>query len=442
MSQKMTDAMSKLTVEGSRHSLGIIGRPPPSPGAKRLSGLDPSVISSMFPDAAAAIAKQKEQFTQQTGMAPPSTRNSIIGDRSSLVAPDRNSLIAPIISAPPEDNKKDSGSGPSVTPWGQRAQDNQRPKSSSSHAPMGQFTQPPPSAGLRSPRHLSGDSNIQNTMLNALDHNGMPLLSPHPGGSWASMVNTPMTANFATHQNTGQDQIASATAMKLAALSTVNNRVQLDDARKYRRPGRADHNGVVPPSPGMPFLINTTNEHGQMLTPQQAAAFQAQQLAAMQQGRSRPNSPGVMVTGAGGLGSLTFHTPQNQHFLSAFDTNAAIAAGLIPTQFGVALGGEGYLSDHGDHHQRGRSPRGRRGNSRPPEDPEDPLRVRLLQEDVKEWLKKMRLHKYTEDLKGLTWKELVLLEDEDLEKRGVAARGARGKLLKVRSICITLSTQY
>ena len=72
MSQKLTDAMNKLTVEGSRHSLGIIGRPPPSPGVKRLSGLDPSIINSMFPDAAAAIAKQKEQFTAQTGMAPPS----------------------------------------------------------------------------------------------------------------------------------------------------------------------------------------------------------------------------------------------------------------------------------------------------------------------------------------------------------------------------------
>src|ERR1700759_322567 len=201
MSQKLTDAMNKLTVEGSRHSPGIIGRPPPSPGVKRLSGLDPSIINSMFPDAAAAIAKQKEQFTAQTGMAPPSTRNSIIGDRSSLVLTDRNSLIAPTISAP-EENKKDSISGPPATPWGQRAQDAQRPKSSSGQTPMGQFTQPPPSsAGLRSPRpQISGDTNLQNTTLNAgaTDQAGLSLLSPYAGGSWASMVNTPMAANFNT----------------------------------------------------------------------------------------------------------------------------------------------------------------------------------------------------------------------------------------------------
>src|ERR1700761_165831 len=226
MSQKLTDAMNKLTVEGSRHSLGIIGRPPPSPGVKRLSGLDPSIINSMFPDAAAAIAKQKEQFTQQTGMAPPSTRNSIIGDRSSLIAPDRNSLIAPdrnsliapSISAP-EENKKDSISGPPSTPWGQRTQDTQRPKSSSGHAPMGQFTQPPPSsAGLRSPRApISGDTNLQNTTLNAAtgDPTGLSLLSPYAGGSWASMVNTPMAPNFSAQASASQaEMVANATAMK------------------------------------------------------------------------------------------------------------------------------------------------------------------------------------------------------------------------------------
>ena len=60
MSNRLSDAMSKLNVEGSRNSLG---RPPPSPGAKRNSGLDSSTINAMFPDAAAAIAKKKAEFT-------------------------------------------------------------------------------------------------------------------------------------------------------------------------------------------------------------------------------------------------------------------------------------------------------------------------------------------------------------------------------------------
>jgi SAM domain (Sterile alpha motif) len=445
MSQKLSDAMGKLNIEGSRNSIGL-GRPPPSPGNKRLSGLDPSIINSMFPDAAAAIAKQKEQFTQQTGMAPPSNRNSTIGDRTSLIVDrssllvDRNSLIAPTISAPKEEKDVPQ---PPASPWtrGSDAQaSSSRPKSSSGHAPMGQFTQPPPSAGLRSPnlQQLTGDTNLQNTTLNAPQDNahGFPLLSPYHGsGNWASMVNTPMVPNFnAQQQGANQaDMVANATAMKLAALSTVNNRIQFDDVRKYRRGRSTDGRG--PPSPGIPGIpanFIMTNEHGQMLTPQQAATLQAQQLAAMGGGhRSRPNSPGLLVSGAPGVGAMNFAGAQNNGFLSAYDGSGALA-GMNLQQFGIGLGSapghDGYISDHGMH-ERGRSPRGRRGSSKPPEDPTDPS----LLGDIPAWLRSLRLHKYTDNLKDLQWTELVELDDEGLEKRGVAAVGARRKMLKVRN---------
>jgi hypothetical protein len=407
----------------------------------------------MFPDAAAAIAKQKEQFTQKTGIAPPSARNSIIGDRASMIGDrtsligdrssmigDRTSLIAPTISAP--DDKRENIVPPS--PWGARAGDGQRPKSSSSQQPpMGQFTQPPPSAGLRSPRppHISGDTNLQNTTLHASDQiNAMPLLSPYHGsGNWASMVNTPMVANFSHQQSANQaEMVANATAMKLAALSTVNSRIQFDDVRKYRRTRSSEGGQMIPPSPGMPTNFIMTNEHGQMLTPQQAAALQAQQLAALNARRSRPNSPGLMLQGAPNMQTFNLHTPQNNAFLSAYDTNAALAAGINLGQFGIGMhGGEGYLSDHGENHQRGRSPRGRRGSSKPPEDPTDPS---LLQ-DIPAWLRSLRLHKYTDNLKDLSWQDLVKLDDEGLENRGVAAVGARRKMLKVSATkCIWVYT--
>jgi len=41
------------------------------------------------------------------------------------------------------------------------------------------------------------------------------------------------------------------------------------------------------------------------------------------------------------------------------------------------------------------------------------------------------LHKYTDNLKDLKWTELIELDDEGLEKRGVNALGARRKMLKV-----------
>ncbi|OJI96509.1 hypothetical protein ASPVEDRAFT_78276 [Aspergillus versicolor CBS 583.65] len=432
MSNRLNDAMSKLNVEGSRNSLG---RPPPSPGAKRNSGLDSSTINAMFPDAAAAIAKKKAEFTQQTGNAPPSNRNSAVFN-------ERTSFVAPTISAP--DSNADNLGQPPVSPWAQRgASEPQppiaRPKSSSGQQPMGQFSQ----SGLRSPLPTTQTATIPAPEIEA------PLLSPYNVGnaSWASMTNTPMTATFgqqlgAPHQQGSQaDMVANATAMKLAALSTVNNRIALDDARKYRRARSNDGQGKntqsanaqhsIPQgglqSPGLPPGGNNLVS-GQFLNPQQFAALQAQQQAAMAGRRSRPTSPGIAMQG-GNLGPMGFTSPQNNGFLTAYDPNNPLMGNGLGAigmgQFGLG-GHEGYLSDHSEV-ARGRSPRGRRGSSKPPEDPTDPN----LLKDIPSWLRSLRLHKYTDNLKDLQWGELVELSDKQLEERGVNALGARNKMLKV-----------
>jgi len=430
MSNRLSDAMSKLNVESARNSMA---RPSAGAAAKRQSGLDSSTINKMFPDAAAAIATEKAKFTQQTGNPPTSTRNSLAVDN-------RNSLVAPTISAPKDDP---NGQNP-ASPWGPN--DGSRPKSSSSgQPPMGQFVQPPPSGGggLRSPRppQISGNTNIQNTTLTAAEPTmaDLPLLSPAPyGGNWASMVNTPMVPNFNQNQGNNADMVANATAMKLAALSTVNNRFALDDVRKYRRARSNDAPGQNqgPLSPGVQGLpganVVMINEHGQVLSRDQMIAIQQHQQQQQQNmgfgGRSRPNSPGMPVPSYGP--TLNFTSPQNNGFLSAFDGSSPLMNnGLAPVnlaQFGLGGHHEGYLSDHSDM-VRGRSPRGRRGSSKPPEDPTDPT---LLQ-DIPSWLRSLRLHKYTDNLKDMKWTDLVELDDKQLEDRGVNALGARRKMLKV-----------
>lgn len=421
MSSRLSDAMGKLSVESARNSLA---RAPST--NKRQSGLDSSTINAMFPDAAAAIATEKAKFTQQTGAAPTSNRNSTV---------DRNSLVAPTISGPDGLD----GNGQSASPWGA-----DRPKSSTGQTPMGQFAAPP-SAGLRSPRpQISGNQQIKSTTITTGDKpgNDLPLLSPYgpSGGNWASMVNTPLVANFNQQQGGNQaDMVANATAMKLAALSTVNNRFALDDPRRYRRARSNDATGA-PLSPGLPsgvgmggqpLNIVMSNERGQMLTPEQMIALQHQQLGGGD--RSRPNSPGIALQGGmqGGFQAMgAFASPQANGFLNPYTG----ASPLLNNGMGsLGLGGltigshhEGYLSDHSDMN-RGRSPRGRRGTSKPPEDPTDPT---LLQ-DIPAWLRSLRLHKYTDNLKDLKWNELVELNDEQLEKRGVNALGARRKMLKV-----------
>ncbi|KAK2630140.1 hypothetical protein QTJ16_000960 [Diplocarpon rosae] len=427
MSSRLNDAMGKLNVDGSRNQLA---RPPPTPAAKRHSGLDPSTINAMFPDAAAAIATEKAKFTQQTGNPPSSNRNSAAYDP-------RSSLTAPTITGP-ADGLDNNGVPPS--PWGPRNNDQAaRPKSSSGQAPMGQFIQPAPSASLRSApgTKISGSTNLQSTIISTPDNQGqdMPLLSPYNAGSgnWASMVNTPMVPNFNTGGSSQADMVANATAMKLAALSTVNNRFALDDVRKYRR-ARSNEGGQGQLSPGLQSNMPGTNvvminEHGQVVGRDQILALQAQQNAGFGQQRSRPGSPGLAIQG-GGLGQLSFASPQNNGFLAAYG-GAAVPlnngmGSLNVGSFGLGGGHEGYISDPSDIN-RGRSPRGRRGSSKPPEDPTDPS---LLQ-DIPSWLRSLRLHKYTDNLKDMNWTELVELDEKALEDRGVNALGARRKMLKV-----------
>ncbi|KAL8677938.1 MAG: hypothetical protein Q9224_000327 [Gallowayella concinna] len=432
MSNRLSDAMNKLNVEGSRNSFG---RPPPSPGNKRNSGLDPSTINAMFPDAAAAIAKKKAEYTQQTGNAPTSNRNSAAyADRASLVAPSIATSADPIL---------ENVVQPPPTPWGQRHNDN-RPKSSGQQS-VTQHNQPSASVGLRSPRplQLAGTGAVQNTNVNALDHSSdQTILSPYNigGMSWASMTNTPMVANFGAQQSSNQaDMVANATAMKLAALSTVNNRIALDDVRKYRRTRSNDGEGNInqlPLSSAIPATnVLVVNESGQLvnsqpLSAQQLATLQAQQQAAYAVHRSRPSSPGLAMQ-AGNYGGIGFAPPQNNSYLSAYDSSIGVAngiGGLNVGHYGLGQSGghEGYMSDHSDM-ARGRSPRGRRGTSKPPEDPTDPS---LLQ-DIPAWLRSLRLHKYTDNLKSLNWTDLVELDDKGLEDRGVNALGARRKMLKV-----------
>ena len=51
-------------------------------------------------------------------------------------------------------------------------------------------------------------------------------------------------------------------------------------------------------------------------------------------------------------------------------------------------------------------------------------------EDIPGWLRGLRLHKYTQCFDGLRWQEVVALDDAALESKGVAAVGARRRMLR------------
>ena len=60
---------------------------------------------------------------------------------------------------------------------------------------------------------------------------------------------------------------------------------------------------------------------------------------------------------------------------------------------------------------------------------EDEVDTTLLH-DIPAWLRSLRLHKYTPNFEKMRWQDMVILDDAGLEAKGVAALGARRKMLK------------
>ena len=51
--------------------------------------------------------------------------------------------------------------------------------------------------------------------------------------------------------------------------------------------------------------------------------------------------------------------------------------------------------------------------------------------DIPAWLRSLRLHKYTTTFENMKWRAMVKLNDQQLDQLGVAALGARRKMLKM-----------
>ncbi|KAI8638034.1 hypothetical protein BD408DRAFT_423568 [Parasitella parasitica] len=69
-----------------------------------------------------------------------------------------------------------------------------------------------------------------------------------------------------------------------------------------------------------------------------------------------------------------------------------------------------------------------------------------LLKDIPAWLRSLRLHKYNTIFCDCTWQEIVRMSDDELLKKGVAALGARRKMLKVfeniRTHCDANNIEY
>ncbi|GAN09753.1 hypothetical protein MAM1_0289c09285 [Mucor ambiguus] len=65
-----------------------------------------------------------------------------------------------------------------------------------------------------------------------------------------------------------------------------------------------------------------------------------------------------------------------------------------------------------------------------PENKDDHVDMDLIR-DVPAWFRSMRLHKYNSIFEPMRWQDIIRLDDAALQEKGVAALGARRKMLKV-----------
>ncbi|GAA5796617.1 hypothetical protein EDC94DRAFT_622036 [Helicostylum pulchrum] len=117
------------------------------------------------------------------------------------------------------------------------------------------------------------------------------------------------------------------------------------------------------------------------------------------------------------------------HYLSPqLNSNATRRSSAIETGSDSMLG---YGSDQSDQSSRYRN----NMSSAPPpttinENKDDDIDMELLK-DVTAWFRSLRLHKYNSVFEHMRWQDIIKLDDQALQAKGVAALGARRKMLKV-----------
>lgn len=313
-------------------------------------------------------------------------------------------------------------------------------------------------------------------------------LSPMVGGNWASMVNTPMVPGF--ESNPGNTQGLDAAAAKLATWSNTNGRISLDDARKYRRSSKNEtnnqgQNNTVYDDSGNPVGMTNGQQNqqrtvsGGMRSASGAngnffpgnnpawAGARSPALSNVSSGRFGSDdgglaglnpggfnvgmpSPGLGVNMAASLATMGHLSPYNMLHMANLGVltpeaqlmaaQLAAAGGFMPQGMNGMNGMNGINPfgamgmQQGMNNRNNRVPRtagvksnsGRDGGSKDKDEEVDPT----LLNDVPAWLRSLRLHKYTPNFEGMKWKDMVMMDEAALEAKGVAALGARRKMLK------------
>lgn len=330
---------------------------------------------------------------------------------------------------------------------------------------------PTPSATSERPKSSDSSSFVRSESIQdlnddqalAMSQANANMSSPlQQSANWSSMVNTPSIGNFSLNQNQNQfDTDLQNWYSNVTNSGNNNNAVRLDDARKFRRQSRQsvnyddvtssqdDYNGVLNNgllTPGGTSVGNNQNNQNlQQLLAQQQQLINNLSSPGQASAPTSPNAGNPILA----LQLQSLH--QQQQLLQ----QQQLALGRLQQQQNVRAGPGlgiygGNNSTNGsrlpspykqsfNQQQLGIPPNQQGGNKRSISNQsrqrnnttnnEDEVDERVLN-DVATWLRVLRLHKYTTNFQDSNWKEMVAMSGNDLEARGVAAVGARRKMLK------------
>ncbi|KAK9356607.1 hypothetical protein V1523DRAFT_342462 [Lipomyces doorenjongii] len=264
-------------------------------------------------------------------------------------------------------------------------------------------------------------------------------VSPPVAGNLAGMMNTPVsnftpglistpTSMSVDAQTTlaNAEIIANTTAMKLAALSTVNNRILLDsDVRKFKRRNLLEQANASSGSPAALTPVSSSPLNALMYNEAGQVVPVPSQITPNYKPSSVTDHPFTSPSPA--TSSSPFTSAHNQSPQPGFSQRGRPSPPPSPSTISTTSSSSSCKSTS----KKPVTATSRAGSTSQSKDLPSQLTDDSLLHDIPSWLRSLRLHKYTDNLKDLIWEDLVQLSEEQLVKRGVSALGARRKMLKV-----------
>lgn len=390
-----------------------------SPGLK--SGLPSSPTARNFNRQSLALDSPSNFLSPDSAAIANSSSNG--GDAASTLASQRAKLKASNASHRISAPVLSTGGDPRTTTWGSQ---------------LSQLAE----QGNSQPQEITISSRPKSTEFSGSSPRTNNEVTLPATDSWASMVNTPAIQMFPKERRVPEPPVndwnkPTAPGVPMMGDPTIHKR--------NNKPNNPNGGG------------NMYDDNGNMVNSGQHQSRARNASAGWGNGGRSPGLPSGNDMGMNGLGmqmggfNMGMGSPLGMSNMGGMPpmspfNNMLSAMGISPEA--QILAAQMAASGFGQPNWLGMQPQSAGINNRAPRPPksagvksanstgsgstpkaEDDVDPQLLN-DIPAWLRSLRLHKYTPNFEGMHWQDMVIMDEAALEGKGVAALGARRKMMK------------